>query len=388
MNVFKSLTALLVMVFLIFQAFAQQKTDSCDLRISLLTCGPGEDLYSTWGHTAIRVVERNTGRDIIFNYGTFDFEDPDFYSKFTRGKLLYSVSVSSYADFLYEYQYEGRSVIEQLLDLSCEEKEKLFTALRFNAQEENKYYKYDFALDNCSTRPRDMIIRNKRDSITFKKVFPPPTPSFRNIIHENLNKYNHDWSKFGIDLALGSRLDKIPTDLQSMFLPYYVMEGFDSASVNNTPVVQSKRIALNQIKREEEKPFFTPLVFSVSLLLVFGALSFTRTKWAAGIINIFDVTYFLILGLLGCFLLFMWFGTDHYWCKNNYNLLWALPTHLPVAFVALRNKQWVKKYFKICMIIYGLLVIFWGFLPQGMNSAFFPLVMLAAIRSVFRSSKK
>jgi hypothetical protein len=387
MNLFKLLIALLVVLAAHVNSSAQE-TDTCNLRISLLTCGPGEDLYSLWGHTGIRIVEKNTGRDVVYNYGTFDFEDPDFYAKFTRGKLLYFVSVSSYTNFLYEYQYEGRSVIEQLLNISCEEKQRLFAALQTNAKEENKYYSYDFALDNCSTRPMHVILKSYSDSVKFKDIFPGPTPSFRNFIHENLDKYNQSWAKFGIDLALGSRLDRRPSDLEAMFLPYYVMKGFDSATVHNTPLVASKKTILNEKKHEEQKSFFTPLVFTVALLIIFGALSFTRSAWAKNILNVFDITYFLILGLLGCFLLFMWFGTDHYWCKNNYNLLWALPTHLPMAFVVLRNKPWIKKYFFICAIIYALLVIFWGFLPQGMNSAFFPLVVLAGIRSVFRSYKK
>ncbi len=220
--------------------------DSCNLKISLLTCGPGADLYSIWGHTAIRVVEKNTGRNLVFNYGTFDFDDPDFYTKFTRGKLLYFVSISSYTNFLYEYQYEGRSVIEQELNLNCGEKQKLSEALHVNTKEENKYYSYDFALDNCSTRPRDVIINNSNDSVNFKNIFPDPIPSYRDLIHENLDKYHQPWSKFGIDLILGRRLDHRPSNVDAMFLPYYVMKGFDSATVNNKPLVSSKKIILNE----------------------------------------------------------------------------------------------------------------------------------------------
>lgn len=380
--------AIKFIIFLLIGLNSYAQGDSCNLKISLLTCGPGGDLYSIWGHTAIRVVEKNTGRDLVYNYGTFDFDDPNFYTKFTRGKLLYFVSVSSYTNFLYEYQYEGRSVIEQELNLNCDEKQGLSEALRVNAKEENKYYSYDFALDNCSTRPRDIIINNNNDTVKFKNIFPGLTPSYRDLIHENLNKYHQYWSKFGIDLILGSRLDRKPANLDAMFLPYYVMKGFDSATVNDKPLVSSKKTLLDEKKQEQEKTFFTPVLFTVVLLLVFGALSFTASKRAASILDIFDITYFLVLGLVGCFLLFMWFGTNHYWCANNYNLLWALPTHLPVAFVVLRDKPWIKKYFFACTIICALLIIFWGFLPQGMNSAFFPLVVLAGIRSAFRSLKK
>ena len=112
--------------------------DSCRLRISLLTCSPGAELYSTFGHTAIRVEDSLNNRDLIFNYGTFEF-GPDFYSKFVRGKLLYYLSVEDYPNFIYQYQMESRSIIEQQLNLSCPEKQKLFQALLVNAQEQYKY---------------------------------------------------------------------------------------------------------------------------------------------------------------------------------------------------------------------------------------------------------
>src|SRR5205085_1968054 len=149
------------------------QTDSCHLQISLLTCGPGEELYSVFGHTAIRVKE-DSKFDIIYNYGTFDFDDPDFYTKFVRGKLPYSVSAENFNTFMYEYQVENRQVIEQILDLTCEEKEQLFLALRENSREENRYYRYQYLFDNCSTRPRDIIAKNTSDTIKYKTIIAEP----------------------------------------------------------------------------------------------------------------------------------------------------------------------------------------------------------------------
>ena len=137
MTSFKHVIALLLVILSCGNSFSQN--DSCNLTISLLTCGPGEELYSVFGHTAIRIKD-DSNLDIIYNYGTFDFEDPEFYSKFVKGKLIYYVSSENFNRFMYEYQVENRSVIEQELNLSCEEKERLSEALQSNSKEENKYH--------------------------------------------------------------------------------------------------------------------------------------------------------------------------------------------------------------------------------------------------------
>jgi hypothetical protein len=131
----------LVVIAFLFSAFgASSQTDSCNLRISLLTCSPGEELYSTFGHTALRVIDHSNGMDLVFNYGTFDDSDPEFYTKFTKGLMLYALSAYPYSDFVREYQAEQRSVEEQVLQLNCTQKQALFNALRENAQEQNRFY--------------------------------------------------------------------------------------------------------------------------------------------------------------------------------------------------------------------------------------------------------
>ena len=136
-----------------FSSFAQ---DSCGIRISLLTCTPGTELYSTFGHSALRVVDSDNNTDLVFNYGTFEF-DSDFYQKFVKGKLLYFVSIDTLSYFLYEYEYYKRGITEQAINISCQEKQRMVDALFENAKEENKYYRYDFNYDNCTTRLRDML---------------------------------------------------------------------------------------------------------------------------------------------------------------------------------------------------------------------------------------
>ncbi|HSB91941.1 MAG TPA: DUF4105 domain-containing protein, partial [Flavitalea sp.] len=214
--------------------------DSCGIEVSLLTCSPGDELYSTFGHSAFRVKDRMRDTDIIFNYGTFDFGDPDFYKKFVRGKLLYFVSIQDFQGFREDYRAERRGIIEQKLNLSCEDRQSLYEALRTNLKEENRYYKYEFLYDNCSTRLKDILKKTSNSGVQFHNIVPEPVPTFRDMIHTYLDAGEKYWSKLGIDMLLGNRIDKIPTNEQAMFLPDYLMKGFDSAFVNGKPIVTDK----------------------------------------------------------------------------------------------------------------------------------------------------
>jgi hypothetical protein len=355
-------------------------SQSCPLRISLLTCAPGEELYSTFGHTAIRVTDSAAGTDYVFNYGTFEF-GPDFYVQFVRGKLLYYLSVENYYDFAAQYQWESRSIQEQVLQLSCGEYEKLYTALKTNAREENKYYRYDFLFDNCTTRARDMIARTAADTVNFKNILPENVPTFRDLIHTYLDLGGQYWSKLGIDILLGSKLDRQVSNQQAMFLPDYLLKGVDRAMVNGQRLVTTPQTILAMPSPLNKGSLFRPaIVFSLLLVLV-AVLSFVKTKWAATSLQVFDFLFFFILGIAGLLLLFMWFGTDHVVCRNNFNLLWALPTHVVMAFIVHRKKDWVITYYKVVFWITLLLLLSWAFLPQEMNNALLPLIALIMMRS-------
>jgi hypothetical protein len=349
----------------------------------LLTCSPGEELYSTFGHTALRVKDNATRSDIIFNYGTFEF-GPNFYTKFIKGQLRYFLSIETYADFAYSYQYESRSIHEQVLLLSCAEKEKLFAALLINAQEENKYYQYDFLFDNCTTRAKD-IVDTTASPLIFHNILPTDIPSFRNQIHYYLNKGGQYWSKLGIDLLLGAKLDKKVSNQQAMFLPDYLLKGFDSATINGQPLVISPQTILQMPSPLNKGSLFRPFIIFSLLLFVIVILSFIQKTSSAKVLYAFDFLLFLIAGLIGLLLLFMWFGTDHNTTQNNYNLLWALPTHALMAFFILKKKDWVRKYFRTVMWLSILLLLTWAFLPQQMNNGFIPIVLLIIFRSWFIS---
>jgi hypothetical protein len=362
--------------------FSSLAQDSSHIRISLLTCTPGQELYSTFGHTAIRITDSISLTDYVFNYGTFNFEDDGFYTKFIRGKLLYYLSAENFSDFKFIYQAENRGITEQVLNLDAEEKIALKQALYENAKEKNRYYKYDFFFDNCTTRARDMLVQYKKNHPSFQPVMPKGT-SFRQAIHLYLDKNEKDWSKLGIDLLLGARTDAIMSTTHSQFLPNNLMKSLDSSQQQPTLVVSTKNLYPIS-EQTEESSLFTPLFIFSLLFSCILLLSFSSNHWIKIFLQGFDGVFFFLIGTLGFLLIFMWWGTDHSMTKNNYNLLWAWPTNIIAAFLMPSQKKWVQKYFGIQAVALMLLLISWFFLPQQLNTSLIPIVLLM----IFRTAKK
>lgn len=369
---------LFLLLFSAQKSFSQ--TDSCRLRISVLTCGPGEELYSTFGHSAIRVVDSIHYSDIVFNYGTFDFDDPNFYSKFTRGTLRYFLSVENFNEFIAAYQYEQRSVVEQELNLSCAQKVALLNALKTNLAGDNKYYQYDFLFDNCTTRIRDLLNKNVAGYTSDRKLVPEGT-TYRNQLYSYLDKGGQPWSKLGIDILLGSKVDAKMDIQQSMFLPDFLEKGIDSSHTNTLPsIVSAKRFLYQAPAKDAPSNRHTPLIAFTIVAIIILAISFSGNSFAKKITLLLDSILIYLTGLTGILLLFMWFGTDHKACVTNYNLLWALPTNIIAGFFIWKRPEWLRKYFKIAAVLQILLVLCWFFLPQQLNIALLPLVILMAVR--------
>ena len=377
----KTLWIVSILLICHFSMNAQQNEHH--LRISVITCAPGNELYSIFGHTALRITDSVKQTDIVYNYGTFDFSDPDFYSKFTRGKLDYFLSISNLPAFLYEYQSEGRDVHEQVLSVSDSVRYQIQTALTENLAGPSRYYKYDFLYNNCTSRIRDILIKYAGMKVPHPLV--PEGTSFRDMLHEYLEKGDQPWSRLGIDLVLGSPVDKKAGIDESMFLPDYLMKGIDSSGTKH-PVLQEK-ILLNK-GNAEQRPFRNEplIVFSVlSGLLIL--LSFFKNTIVVKTMRIIDFLLLLFTGLTGCFLLFMWLGTDHSACARNANLLWAAPTHLIAAIAFWKNPSWLQQYFRIFRSwSFGFLVLMW-LIPQDINEGLFPIILLLAIRFGFLSKQ-
>ncbi len=361
-----------------FTAGAQ---DSCRMRVSLLTCSPGSELYSIFGHSALRIVDSAVGTDIVYNYGTFDFGDPNFYSKFIRGKLLYFLSQTSFQNFSYEYQVDNRSIAEQLLNMNCSQKQALREFVYHNLQGENVYYKYDFLYDNCTTRLRDMIEKFREPTFKDGKIEIADGMSFRDGIHYYLNKGEMHWSKFGIDLLLGSRIDRKMTNREAMFLPEFLEQSLDKTGVQQDSLVKEKSYPVVKAAVDEQGGLsLTPMgVFGFIALLIIS-ISFSKTDTVFVFLKWFDIVFFLTIGLLGCLFLFMWLGTDHKQTANNYNILWAWPTHIIAAFLLINKKANVRRYFFIYMMVLGLTLLAWPFLPQALNPGIIPILILGIFR--------
>ncbi len=360
-------------------SFAQSR-----LRISLLTCTPGEELNETFGHSAIRVIDSNSITDHVYNYGTFDFEDKNFYIKFIKGKLRYFVNIDQFQEFAFFYQQYNRGITEQVLNLSEQEKENIYHALIENAKEENKYYQYDFFLDNCTTRLRDIIKKYHKPTPSLPAVMPT-SYTFRNAIHLYLDDNNQYWSKLGIDILLGARTDAVMTTEQQEFLPDNLMHALDSTT--NTKVVSNSQQLYIFNPTKNKSSFFTPLFLSSAILLFFVLLSLFKNNLSRKLLKFFDVLLFVLVGALGILLIFMWFGTDHIMTKNNYNLLWASSLFIMYAFIINRKTSQSKK-ISLFVCIYLLLVLCsWFFLPQLMNNGLLPIVALLAWRSFSHSRK-
>jgi Domain of unknown function (DUF4105) len=377
----KILLQLLFISILAHQQISTFAQDSSHLRISLLTCTPGDELYSTFGHSGIRVIDSSSVTDVVYNYGNFNFDDEGFYIKFTRGKLLYYVSADNFEDFKYSYQITNRGITEQILNLTAAEKTTIQHFLNNNLKEENRFYKYDFFFDNCTTRLRDIIKKNHDSTFTIRPVMPVGT-TFRQAIYQYLDKGQKHWSKLGIDILLGQPCDGVMTAEQMQFLPDNLMTSLDSP---NNLLILSHQNLYTISDDSNTKTFFTPLIIFSLLLIIIAAISLSKNKMARIFLQGFDGLLFFCTGLLGIILIFMWLGTDHSMTKNNFNLLWAWPTHFIIAFFTNNKKRWVKKYFGFTAIMLTIVLLTWFFLPQHLNLALIPIALLLLYRSASKA---
>ncbi len=342
-------------------------------QVSLLTIGLGTETYQLFGHTAIRVKDDKLGWDFVYNYGTFDFSDPDFLIKFIKGKLLYYESIDTYSEFVQGYREQNRSIHEQVLDLDSIQKQKAFEFLTINARDENKYYKYDFLFDNCATRPRDILLKVVyKQQVKFEDDVDDKSTYRALIDRHNTN----EWLDFGMDLLIG-----LPTDTESgfgrTFIPYELMQLIDGATLNGKKIVKQTNEILDTVPEYKKVSWITPSLIFWLLFIILLILS-TKTQFNLKPIGII---YFSILGLLGWLLIFMWFGTDHLSTKWNLNILWTMPLNLPLALLLIKKEKskFVLNYIKFYRILLILLLVFWFINPQQYHIAVLPLIFIGIL---------
>lgn len=355
-------------------------------QISLLTCDPGDQLYSAFGHSAIRVLDRQSGQDLVFNYGTFDFNTPNFYVKFTQRTLDYMLSVSTYERFLAEYNYQQRDVREQVLDLSPEQIDRLVQFLQINYQPQNRFYRYDFFYDNCATRIRDVMDRVLGKQLDWNEEQNPERKTFRNLIDEYV--FPLPWADFGIDLALGSVIDVNASEREKQFLPDYIEAAFGKALVvgdgPTRPLVKENKVILEFPERESQIDLFNPYILWWVFAILVMALTYFGFKGKRLFLG-FDIAFFTVLGLLGLLIMMLWFFTFHSQTKYNWNILWAFPGHLVLAIMLLRKSipVWVRKYLLFALISANVGLVFWIFGWQSFHPSIVPLLLVLILRTNF-----
>ncbi|WP_184496082.1 Lnb N-terminal periplasmic domain-containing protein [Algoriphagus iocasae] len=367
------------MVIGLTDSFAQQ------YRVSLLTCDPGEEIYSSFGHSAIRVLDQETGRDRVYNYGTFDFGAPNFVLNFAGGRLDYFLSVSTFDRFIAEYNYFHRSVREQELDLNQEQKLALIAFLETNYLPENRNYRYDFFFDNCATRIRDVMEEILGNQLVWHDEEQEAVDkSFRQLIDEKV--FYMPWSDLGIDLALGSRLDRDATPREEQFLPEYMEEAFARAMIEGDgptrPLVKNERVILDFQPANESLGVINPYLLFWILAIVFTAITFIGFRKKKLYIG-FDLVFFGILGIIGLVMTALWLGSDIPSTKWNWNILWAFPGHLILipGLLSKTLKPWLRPYLLFALILADAAVVFWILGWQSFHPSLIPLLLVIILRT-------
>ena len=374
----------------IINSTAQNKL-SDKATVSVVTCGPGSELFTAFGHSAFRVYDPLTGFDKIYNYGTFDFNAPNFYLNFAKGKLTYFLSTTRFNYFLQVYRYENRWVKTQELNLTPNEVQAIFNFLEQNAKPENRDYQYDFFYDNCSTKIEEVLTAVLKDKITFSNQHITTQKSHRDLIAD-YTKANYKWGKFGIDLALGSVIDDKATKDDYKFLPDYIFQAFNNASIQKNdhqePLVKKTTTILNENTSKKTTPFFQPLI--VFLLLSIGILFITiknyknqsRTKYL-------DFLLFFSTGIIGIVVLLLWFATSHTATYKNLNFLWAFAPNSIIAFYFLKSKipTWLQFYILFLLLLLLGMGIAWISKIQVFNSALLPFILALAVRYSYLSNR-
>lgn len=307
---------ILLFTLLFLPLAARDTTGNNQLRISLITCTGGNELYSIFGHSALRVIDYEKGQDLIFNFGLFDFGTPNFYLKFMQGKLKYMLGVQYTEDFMAQYRAEGRGVEEQVLNLTPDQKLEILERLFYLYEPQNRYYLYSFLFKNCTTELRDLL----KERTQFPEGIS--SHSFREMINSSVKDMK--WTKVGINLLLGSNLDKEISSFEGMFLPDSLFTGLALSSREGAPfVTETITLAPREDRSAVEK---TPLLlspeflFALILLVVLLSLFLPRLGFADNIVLWVNALFGIVLPVI----ILM---SDHVELQNNYNLLWCNPLY-------------------------------------------------------------
>lgn len=360
-----------------------QKRDS--IQFSLLTCSPGTEIYSLFGHTAIRYQNYTQNKDIVFNYGMFSFSSPNFIYRFVKGETDYQLGVNDFRSFEAEYMFRGSSVYQQILNLTYEEKLKLQNLLFTNYLPQNRVYRYNYFYDNCTTRARDQIEKCIDGDVEYPNSVPDKT--FRGIIHEFTKGF--DWEEFGIDLCLGAGADKPIGIRKQMFSPFYMRSFAEGAFIkdengNTRPLVLKEEVIVDAdtVDAAESSFSFSPIAcatFFLFLNVVIAFVQIVRKK----IYWFWDLILYLSQGLAGCIIAFLFFFSTHPTVDSNWLILLFNPIplfYLPfMVYNDIKRKK--DKWHVINSVYLTLFILILPLIPQEINLS----VLLLALGLLFNA---
>lgn len=334
------------------KTFAQTQL-SDQANISLLTCGPGDEMYSVFGHTAIRVYDPATRFDVVYNFGSFDFDTPNFYGKFVKGDLQYFVTTGSFEDFVYTYVYYKREVFEQVLNLTQVQKQNIANELNSIIISDKRFYTYQFIHRNCTTMVADIINRHINPQISLEITNKGKT--YREILFDAL--HDHYYENLGISLVFGHKTDETA---QKLFLPNELMQGISNTKTALGPLAASTLI-VNKVSEENNMSLWNNIytLSAVCLLLIFLSKK-----------ELVQRSFLAISGLLGIFFCFVSFYSSHPELKLNYNILLINPLFLLLLYFI-----FAKKGKALLITSYTSLALVTAYMIMMLNKPHLPLVL-------------
>ena len=353
------------------------------VRISLLTCAPGSEIYALFGHSAIRYENPEKDQDWVFNYGMFSFKEPNFVMRFVKGETDYQLGVVPFRYFETEYALRGSSVYQQVLNLTDEEKVRLISLLEENYLPSNRVYRYNYFYDNCTTRARDKV----EESIQGKVVYPETEKevSFRDIIHEFTA--GSEWGEFGIDLCLGNEADEPIDERKQMFAPFYMMEAARGAMIHRAdtvvPLVLEEFKVVDAVLEDEPAFPLSPMTCAMGLLVATAFVVGWGIRKGRPCLA-WNVLMFFLQGLGGCIVAFLFFFSLHPTVGSNWLLMLFHPLalfYLPIMiYRGIKGKK--DAYHWLNVVLLTSFMILMPFISQEFNLTVLPLALSLLLVSV------
>ncbi|HKY99026.1 MAG TPA: DUF4105 domain-containing protein [Gemmatimonadaceae bacterium] len=315
-----------------------QPEPGSNLTIYLLTMGPGDQVWEKFGHNAIWIHDEATHTDSAYHWGLFDFADKDFVPRFIQGRMRYAMGSFGLGETLEMYRRTNRTVWMQRLNMTPAQKQKLFDFVKWNVRPENRYYRYDYFRDNCSTRVRDAIDMALGGSVRQASTGIATNTTYRS---HTSRLTQDDWSVFtGTMIGLGQPTDRPIDAWEEMFLPVRMMERFKTLQIptatGNAPLVLEQEIAVPSSRAPEDSTIrrgIAGYLAIAAVLIAIVALSYTLSARGKGTgFLIVAAAWSLITGISGTVLAFLWLFTDHLYSYRNENLFYLNPFSL-VFFV-------------------------------------------------------